>query len=152
MQLNLQTITLVSLMLLSGIGIPTMATINANLGGRLASPALASTILFGVAFFCCLAVTVISNDLNKNSSPFSAPLWTYTGGSLVAFYVLCVTWIAPKLGVGNAIAFVLLGQLIAITVIDHFGLMGALRYQLNPYRIIGLVLMAAGVFLVVRKY
>jgi len=53
--------------------------------------------------------------------------------------------------VGNAISFVLLGQLIAMSIIDHFGLMGAARYSLSLQRGIGLALMAVGVVLVVRR-
>ena len=58
---------------------------------------------------------------------------------------------APVFGVGNAIAFVLLGQLIAMATIDQFGLLGAPQISLTPFRILGLILMAAGVFFVVRK-
>jgi transporter family-2 protein len=47
----------------------------------------------------------------------------------VAFYVLSITYIAPTFGVGNAVFFVLLGQLVSAAIIDHFGLFGA---QVKP--------------------
>jgi len=49
------------------------------------------------------------------------------------------------------VSFVLLGQLVAMSVIDHYGLIGALKYPLNLQRLAGLVLMTAGVFLVVSR-
>ena len=71
-------------------------------------------------------------------------------GFLVAFYVLSITWIAPRFGVGNAIFCVLLGQLLAASVIDHFGLLGAVVRPLSLMRASGIGLMALGVLLTQR--
>jgi transporter family-2 protein len=65
----------------------------------------------------------------------------------VVFYVLSVTWSAPRIGVGNAIFFVLLGQIVAAAAIDHFGLFGAAKTVITLQRAIGLVVMAIGVYL-----
>ena len=67
------------------------------------------------------------------------------------FYIISITWVAPRFGVANAVSFVLLGQLIAMSFIDHFGFFGAQQYTLNFKRIVGLVFMAAGVFMVLSK-
>ena len=53
---------------------------------------------------------------------------------------------APRFGVGNAVFFVLLGQLISAAAIDHFGLFGAQISPLSLTRAAGIGLMAAGVF------
>ncbi|MEO0746705.1 MAG: DMT family transporter, partial [Pseudomonadota bacterium] len=50
-------------------------------------------------------------------------------------------------GIGNAVFFVLLGQLISAAAIDHFGLFGAQATALGPARLGGIALMAAGVWL-----
>jgi transporter family-2 protein len=42
-----------------------------------------------------------------------------------------MTWVAPKFGVGNAICMVLLGQLISMAIIDHYGLLGALKQTIS---------------------
>ena len=68
----------------------------------------------------------------------------------VAFYVIAVTFIAPKFGVGNAIFFVLVGQLISAAVIDHFALFGSLRFPVDARRFAGIALMVAGVWLARR--
>jgi len=69
---------------------------------------------------------------------------------LASCYHRAFTWIAPKFGVGNAIFFVLLGQLVSAAVIDHFGLMGARISPLNLTRATGIALMAFGVLLTQR--
>ena len=77
----------------------------------------------------------------------TAPKHLFFAGVLLAFYVLSITAIAPKFGVGNAIFFVLIGQLISAAAIDHFGLFGAQQIPLTWTRLSGLLLMAAGVLL-----
>ena len=79
------------------------------------------------------------------------PIYFYLGGGFVFFYVLSIAWVAPVFGIWNAISFVLLGQLIAMATIDQFGLLGAPQISLTPLRILGLILMAAGVLFVVRQ-
>jgi len=61
--------------------------------------------------------------------------------------VLSVTWVAPRFGVGNAVFFVLLGQLASAALIDHFGLFGARVSPLSLTRAGGIALMASGVWL-----
>ncbi len=61
-----------------------------------------------------------------------------------------MTFIAPRFGVGNAIFFVLVGQLISAATIDHFGLFGAMRFPVDAKRIAGIALMVAGVWLARR--
>jgi transporter family-2 protein len=70
----------------------------------------------------------------------------------VIFYILSITSIAPKFGVGNAVSFVLLGQLISMSIIDHYSLLGAPQNEISLQRFIGLTLMVAGVFMVVRRF
>ncbi|MFT7596247.1 MAG: transporter family-2 protein, partial [Paracoccaceae bacterium] len=75
-----------------------------------------------------------------------APKHLLLGGVLVAFYVLSVTYIAPSFGIGNAVFFVLIGQLISAAVIDQFGLFGAQISPLSLTRAGGIALMGLGVW------
>ena len=141
------------IMLLAGLGIPVMAALNGGLGGRLQSPALAATILFGVGLAVAVVVLLITEGMpSKLTSDPPAPWYFYCGGAFVIFYVLSITWVAPRFGVSNAISFVLLGQLLAMTVIDHFALIGAPHFPVNSQRLLGLALMTAGIFMVVNRY
>lgn len=138
-------------MLLAGIGIPIMAALNGTLGGRLESPVIAAVILFAVALtvgcLTMLATGAISVSTFANTP---SPMY-FAGGLFVAFYVLSITWVAPRFGVGNAVFFVLLGQLVSTAAIDHFGLFGSTTYEFSLKRAAGIALMAAGVFLAVQK-
>ena len=54
---------------------------------------------------------------------FVAPPLYYAGGLLVAFYVLSITYSAPRIGVANAVFRALVGQIVAAGLIDQFGTM-----------------------------
>lgn len=134
------------IMLIAGIGIPLLAAMNAAMGKYVGSPAAAAAVLFGVALVICLVVTLITGA--QGLARFTtAPKHLFLAGSFVAFYVLTITYIAPHFGVGNAVFFVLLGQLISAAAIDHFGLFGAQISPMGLARAGGIALMAAGVWL-----
>lgn len=137
------------IMLLTGIGIPVMAALNSQLGVRLANPAAASVILFLSALLIAAAATAVVGlpDLAKVRA---APPHLFFSGAFVAFYVLAITWIGPRFGIGNAVFLVLLGQIVAAALIDHFGLFGVPRSPLTALRIGGMVVMTIGV-LMARK-
>ena len=99
-----------------------MAALNAELGiktkAREKSPGTASSVLFS-----CRRVLESSNLVLRHSRKniakcfnFEVPIYFYLGGGFVLFsndvLNIDVIWMAPVFGVANAIAFVLLGQLI----------------------------------------
>ena len=145
------TVTYTLLTLLAGFGIPIMASLNGGLGAKLESPALATTILLVVGLFMATVYLLTTEGIPATFYLSGTPWYLYFGGFFVVFYILSITWVVPHFGISNAISFVLLGQLIAMSIIDHFGLLGATQYSLGAQRIVGLMLMAAGVFLVLSK-
>ncbi|MGB5838342.1 MAG: DMT family transporter [Albidovulum sp.] len=147
--MTVETIKYSSIMLLAGIGIPVLAALNAQLGGRIGAPA-AGTVLFAVAFFGAAVTMLVTGGASALGGVPDQPKHLFLAGLLVAFYVLSITWVAPRFGLGNAITCVLLGQLVSAAFIDQFGLLGAALKQVTPMRMAGLGLMAAGVFLTQR--
>ena len=139
------------LMLAAGVGIPIMAALSASVGTRHGSPALAACLLFLVALSISVAFLFTVGGGLRPLPKTSLPFYFYLGGVFVAFYVLSVTWVAPQFGVGNAVAFVLLGQLISMAAIDQFGLLGAPMHALTLQRSVGFILMSVGVFMAVRR-
>lgn len=144
------TIRYASIMLAAGIGIPVLAALNAQLGNRIGSPAAAAAVLFVIAFCVSGATLLATAGAQPLGLVAAQPKHLLLGGFLVAFYVLSITWIAPKFGVGNAIFCVLMGQLISAALIDQFGLFGALVRPVGMLRASGIGLMALGIFLTQR--
>ena len=71
----------------------------------------------------------------------------YAGGIIVGFYILSITFLAPRFGVGNAILFAVTAQLLTSAFIDHFALAGAALRPLTTMRAVGLFIVIAGVFI-----
>ena len=130
-------------MVCAGIGVPLLAALNAALGRHLDSPSAAALILFAVALGVAAAATVATGP-RALAGVWAAPRYLLLGGVLIAGYVLSITYVAPRFGVGNAVFFVLLGQLVSSAVIDQFGLFGAIQQSLTPIRLAGIGLMALG--------
>lgn len=136
-------------MVSAGIGVPIMAALNSGLGARLDNPVQAAAMLFSLALLVSLAVLLIQPrpivlDLASIPSRF------LMGGLFVAFYVLSVTFIAPKIGVGNSVVLVLFGQMVASAVIDHHGWLSAPQAPLSAKRVMGLAFVLTGVILMKR--
>lgn len=139
----------VAIMMLAGIGIPILASLNAALGTRVGSPAAAATVLFAISFTTCVVVMMLTGPPTI-SKVVTAPRHLFFAGTLAAFYILSITYVAPTFGVGNAVFFVLLGQLISAAAIDHFGLFGAQISPMSGTRAMGITLMVAGIFVTQR--
>lgn len=129
----------------AGIGIPIMAAINAGLGARLANPTFATAILMLVGLIISTTYLLIQGVPSLPTT--MPPLYSFSGGFFVVFYVLAVTAIAPKIGLGNAIFLVLLGQIVSTSFIDHFGLFGAIKTQISLQKGLGIALMTVGIIL-----
>ncbi|MEX1660375.1 DMT family transporter [uncultured Thioclava sp.] len=137
-----------TIMLSAGLGIPVLAALNAQLGARIGSPAVAAVVLFCVALSGAVAVMSVTTGPSAIARLPSQPWYLFLAGLLVAFYVLSVTFIAPRFGVGNAVFFVLLGQMISAAAIDQFGLFGALVRPLTLARGAGIGAMCFGLWLI----
>ena len=135
-----------SIMLAAGLGIPILASLNAALGQFIGSPVVAVIVLLGVAFLSICLISLTTNNFPLTKL-IEAPKHLFIAGFFVVFYMLSVTAIAPHFGIGNAIFFVLLGQLISAAFIDHFALFGSSGSALTLTRATGLALMSLGVWL-----
>ena len=139
-----------SIMLAAGLGIPILASLNSALGQFIGSPVVAVIVLLGVAFITICLISLTTNNL-PITKLIEAPKHLFIAGFFVVFYMLSVTAIAPHFGIGNAIFFVLLGQLISAAFIDHFALFGSSGSALTLTRATGLALMSLGVWLTQRS-
>ena len=141
------------LALVAGALIPVQAAANAALSKSIRGNVPASALIL---FLVAGIVTVVALLLAREPAPTleslrSAPWWSYLGGLIVAFYVLSITFLAPRIGIGTAISLIVTGQILAALTIDHFGLLRSLTFPLTPVRLLGAVLMGLGVFLALRR-
>ncbi|HPF06856.1 MAG TPA: DMT family transporter [Spirochaetota bacterium] len=132
--------------LLAGATIPSQAGINAKLNVYTGSPVTASIVSFLAGTMTLIIFAVVTRSPIPALSSFSgAPWWIWIGGVLGAFYVASCVILANKVGAVSMLALILAGQLLTSLVLDHYGLLG---YQVQPVtimKIIGIILIIAGV-------
>ena len=71
--------------------------------------------------------------------------WNWIGGPLGALIVLAGATLTRELGAAAFIALVVGGQLLCSMALDHFALMGLKEQPVTPGRVLGAVLVVAGV-------
>lgn len=137
--------------LIVGALIPIQAATNVALSRAIDSVFYASLVLFLVALLVVTMFLLLNRFPLPAVSAFrSAPGYGYLGGLIVAAYVLAITYLAPRIGVGNAICFIVTGQIIMAVTIDHFGLFGSAINHIDLKRGMGVALMIIGLFLARR--
>lgn len=136
----------IALSTVGGILIPIMAALSGSLGRTLDNPWIAAAIVSGGGFALVLAFALLTGSMNVSWAALqqAKPLQLLAGAGF-AFYLLSITWVGPRFGIGNAVMFVLAGQIISSALIDHFGLFGAPQKPIDLLRASGLVIMAVGI-------
>lgn len=80
----------------------------------------------------------------------AVPWYTLFTGFLGFFVVWGLSSGIPRLGVGASFMLLVVGQITIGLLIDHFGWLGVEVRALEPTRLLGVLIMLAGVWLVVR--
>ena len=132
----------------AGVAVPLLAAINAAYGQAIGSVHWASLTLCAVAFAAIFVIVLASGAvLPSKADVANISWWHLTAGLFFMIYVVSITYVAPKIGVGNAIIFVVVAQMITAVIIDHFGLFGAAIVEIGWKRILGIALLVAGIAL-----
>ncbi len=141
----------VLLTLAAGCFVGMQAPINARLARQIGS-LQAATVSFLVGSLALVVIAALSSGgLGGIGNVGKAPWWALIGGLLGAFYVTVALLTVRTLGASGLTAIVVAGQLAIAVAIDRFGLLGIAKQHIAAPRIVGLVLLLAGVVLVVRR-
>ena len=135
--------------LLAGIGLPVQTSANTRLGRRLGTPWSASLVSFLVSLAFLLALLAVTGQL---ASPLTAlrgqPLWLFTGGICGVIFLTGNIMLFPRLGRIQTVILPVTGQILMGILIDHFGWLRAEQSRLSLTRLLGAILVVAGVIMV----
>jgi transporter family-2 protein len=141
----------VLIMVAAGGFIALQAPINATLGRSIGTFA-AATVSFAIGTAALIAITLLVGGGFGQIGQAGSLAWYYlTGGVLGAVYVTSALATVRVLGAGAVTAATITGQLTAAVVVDRLGVLGLEERPLSLTRLLGVALLAAGTFLVVRE-
>ena len=136
------------LALATGAGVAVMSVFNARLGGLLGGPFWAAAAQFCVALSTVLVVAFATRQPSPVTTGIGgAPWWVWTGGLFSATFIVVSTFLTPRLGVAVTLATIIVGQLSAALLVDHFGLFGGPVVRVSMSRVAGVALLLAGITL-----
>jgi bacterial/archaeal transporter family-2 protein len=134
-----------------GVGLAFQVGMNVTLRGVLMSPMVAALISFLVGSLALLLFILVTGaPWPARGQVGAVPVWAWFGGVLGALYVASSIIVGPRLGAAALLALIVLGQLVASLVLDHFGWLGFAQHPLSLTRVIGAVFLFSGVLLIVR--
>ena len=138
------------LVLLAGAMVALQAPTNVMLAKAGGSPVLAALISFAVGT-ASLFVVWLASGHRPGMAPFGAlPWYAWVGGVYGAVYVAIAAYAAPRLGLASLITIGIAGQILMALCLDHVGALGLMRQPLSAMRVVGALLVVAGVVLVRR--
>ncbi len=134
----------------AGACIAIQGPINAQLARGLGLPIAAAAISFlsGAVILSILSAAV-SQTQNVAIDWRAPPVWTFVaGGMLGSVYVTAAVLLVPRIGAAALMAFAVAGQLLAGILLDRIGFLDMAVRELSVGRVVGAVLLVAGVVLV----
>jgi transporter family-2 protein len=135
----------------AGLAGAVQAAVMGELGDRVGIvPAVALSVI--VSLVCGLvALLVWERSFSGVRAALHQPAWLWLGGVMSVFIVFAITVGPPRIGVTATIGIVIAGNLVAAALIDRFGLFGQDEIAIDRWRVLGLLLLAAGAALTLSR-
>ena len=143
----MHTIVFALLAVGAGAAIAVQAAANGNFRKSLGDNPLWAAFfsICGTSLVAVVAMLVLRPPVPSADAIRAAPWWNWTGGPLGALIVLAGAALTRELGAALFIALVVGGQLLCSLALDHFALLGLNAQPITPGRLLGALLVVAGV-------
>lgn len=132
--------------LAGGAGLSVQAAVNSRLSaGFGGQPLVASFFSFAIGALCLGVVAFAQGDWHQVATGFGQQSWwRWTGGMIGAAFVFTTIFLAPKIGITNAMFLFIIGQLSSGMLIDSFGLIQMVQRPVYWWKYAGLCVMLIG--------
>jgi bacterial/archaeal transporter family-2 protein len=147
----MQKTFLMLLTLVMGAILPIQAALNGKLMRTFGHPVIGATISFLTGTIALLIYAFSIRAGFQASMARETQWYHWVGGLIGAVYVTGIIVLIPRLGAGLAFALIVSGQLIMSVLMDHYGWMGIPVNPISWTKMLGFVLLVAGVLLIRGK-
>lgn len=139
----------VVMMAIAGGVVAIQPALNSGLG-RAVGGLPAAMISFAVGALALAALVALTGQLSQVGSATTVPWYYLLGGFCGALWVALSIPAVNAIGAGGVVAATISGQLTGALVADRFGILGLEQIGITPGRVLGVVLLGLGTYLVVR--
>ncbi len=134
--------------MLGGIAVGIQTPIANIIGQKVGSAASSFVVHISGLVFSVIVLLIYRGENIQNWR--TLPAWVYIVGLFGVILYLTINYTIPRIGTTAAVSLIIMGQLVAGTVIDHFGLFGNAIHPIDGGRLLGLLLLIGGSYLVIR--
>jgi transporter family-2 protein len=140
-----------TLAFVAGLAGATQIAVQGRLAERIGSiEAVACASVLGAV--CAVGVLLVARrSLGGLWDGAAGPKWQLLGGVMSALIIFAITVAGPRIGVLATTGIVIAAQFALAALIDRLGWFGVERVPLGAARLTGLVLLASGAALVLRR-
>ncbi len=137
--------------LVAGVAATVQAAVNATLGRRIGTLEAATfQTIFAVLIFAVITLA-FRQGFGGVAHGFREPPWLWLGGAMGVIIISALTFAPQRLGVVAFSGMLIAGQLLTAALVDRFGWLGVERIPFTWERAVGLVLLAGGALLVLKR-
>ena len=141
-------IVIILIGLVGGIAVVVQAPLSSMISQRLG--VIESIFIIHLGGAIAALIPLIYYGGGKISNWRTVPWYALCAGVFGLVVIFSMSYMIPRVGVATALIILLAGQLFIGTILDHFGLLGAIQRPLELSRIFGLAIVLAGVWLTVK--
>jgi transporter family-2 protein len=128
------------------------AAMNGQLNKSMVNPWLASAVSFAlITFFFASVFLILPHPLPTARDLASMPWWAVIGGLVGAVQVYAGLTLVNRVGTGMFVGLTVTAALVTSLMVDHFGWFRMQVHPISIWRVLGGLLMVAGVALISRS-
>lgn len=131
-----------------GMALPIQAALNGKLMRTFGHPIIGATISFLTGSLLLVACALPLQKHFTLAAVRQTNWYDWAGGIIGVIYITGIIMIIPRLGAGLAFALIVGGQLLMSLIMDHFGIFGIPVNEISWAKILGLILLLLGVWLI----
>lgn len=130
----------------AGLGITLQTTLNSQLARGLGGDSVTAALFsFSAGAFSLGIYSLLRGGLFASLAAIpSQPLWSLAGGLIGVCALFSYVVLAPKIGFSALLGLAIVGQLLSSQMIDHFGLLGAVKRPVSLSKLAGMLVMLIG--------
>lgn len=129
--------------LVSGVAMAVQGAINSSLG-KIIGLLQAALVVHFTATLAVIGLLFFPLSEGQLGKLWQTPWYLWLGGLLGVFITYGVVASIPRVGVALATTAIIVGQVTAALLIDHFAPLGLAKIPFTWWKAVGLVLLAAG--------